>query len=243
MQNDGAGFLSGAAGGFFGSLGATAWGGANGKWGGIAGKYAGSDVGTIAFGALSGGVGAELSGGNFWKGAIAGGIVSGLNHVMHGIKEKQDLDAFAKEKFGADYKTKYGVKSLKWGSQMKKSGIETSDGLAIYDSKSEMITVGKDQVGGISYKGTTYISDGVASYGSTFLEGTIGHEFIHDYHNKIFNGNYNHSSSEYAAYQYTTDFMRCNGFETGGYNKILQGYQRYSNDKYHYGNIPGFKIP
>jgi hypothetical protein len=83
MQNDGAGFLSGASGGFFGSLGATAWGGANGKWKGIAGKYAGSDVGTIAFGALSGGVGAELSGGNFWQGAIAGGIVAGLNDVMH----------------------------------------------------------------------------------------------------------------------------------------------------------------
>ncbi len=83
MQNDGAGFLSGASGGFFGSLGATAWGGAGGKWQGIAGKYAGSDVGTIAFGALSGGVGAELSGGNFWQGAIAGGIVAGLNDVMH----------------------------------------------------------------------------------------------------------------------------------------------------------------
>lgn len=83
MQNNGAGFLSGAAGGFFGSLGATAWGGAGGKWQGIGGKYAGSAVGTIAFGALSGGVGAELSGGNFWQGAIAGGIVAGLNHVMH----------------------------------------------------------------------------------------------------------------------------------------------------------------
>ena len=83
MQNNGAGFLSGASGGFFGSLGATAWGGAGGKWGGIGGKYASSTVGTIAFGSLSGGVGAELSGGNFWKGAVTGGIVSGLNHAMH----------------------------------------------------------------------------------------------------------------------------------------------------------------
>jgi hypothetical protein len=88
MQNDGAGFLSGAAGGFFGSLGATAWGGAGGEWKGIGGKYAGSSVGTIAFGALSGGVGAELSGGNFWQGAIAGGIVAGLNDVMHNVANK-----------------------------------------------------------------------------------------------------------------------------------------------------------
>ncbi len=83
MQNDGAGFLSGASGGFFGSLGATAWGGAGGKWKGIGGDFGSSSVGTIAFGALSGGVGAELSGGNFWQGAIAGGIVAGLNDVMH----------------------------------------------------------------------------------------------------------------------------------------------------------------
>jgi hypothetical protein len=92
MQNDGAGFLSGAAGGFFGSLGATAWGGAGGEWKGIAGKYANSPVGTIAFGALSGGVGAELSGGNFWQGAIAGGIVAGLNDAMHNVQKKATLD-------------------------------------------------------------------------------------------------------------------------------------------------------
>lgn len=48
-----------------------------------AGKYASSTVGTIAFGALSGGIGAELSGGNFWQGAVTGGIVAGLNHAMH----------------------------------------------------------------------------------------------------------------------------------------------------------------
>jgi hypothetical protein len=92
MQNDGAGFLSGAAGGFFGTLGATAWGGAGGEWKGIGGKYAGSSVGTIAFGALSGGVGAELSGGNFWQGAIAGGIVSALNHSFHKTESSNMFD-------------------------------------------------------------------------------------------------------------------------------------------------------
>lgn len=76
MQSGGAGFWSGAAAGFFGSLGATAWSSA-------AGKYANSAVGTVAFGALSGGVGAELTGGNFWQGAVTGGIVSGLNHGLH----------------------------------------------------------------------------------------------------------------------------------------------------------------
>lgn len=51
-----------------GSLGASAFGA-------VAGDIANSTVGTIAFGALSGG--------NFWQGAVIGGIVAGLNHAMH----------------------------------------------------------------------------------------------------------------------------------------------------------------
>ncbi|MDY6024898.1 MAG: hypothetical protein SPI78_01450, partial [Bergeyella zoohelcum] len=71
-------FWSGA----LGSLGASAFGA-------IAGDFASSAGGTIAFGALSGGIGAELSGGNFWEGAVIGGIVAGLNHVAH--QEKQNI--------------------------------------------------------------------------------------------------------------------------------------------------------
>ena len=76
-------FLSGAAAGFFGNLGAEAWG-ASMKGLGLE-KFASSTVGTISFGALSGGVGAELTGGNFWNGVIIGGIVAGLNHVAHSM--------------------------------------------------------------------------------------------------------------------------------------------------------------
>ncbi len=76
-------FLSGAAGGFFGSLGSSAFGA-------IAGNFANSAVGTIAFGALSGGIGAELSGGNFWQGAVTGGIVAGLNHTLHRAGNGED---------------------------------------------------------------------------------------------------------------------------------------------------------
>jgi len=32
-----------------------------------------------------GGVASELTGGNFWEGAVIGGVVAGLNHVMHNI--------------------------------------------------------------------------------------------------------------------------------------------------------------
>ncbi|PDS24830.1 hypothetical protein [Flavobacterium branchiophilum] len=44
--------------------------------------------GTIAFGTLSGGAGAALTGGNFWQGAVTGLVVSALNHTFHGTPNK-----------------------------------------------------------------------------------------------------------------------------------------------------------
>ena len=53
----------------------------------------------VAFGALSGGVGAELSGGNFWQGAVTGGIVAGLNHAMHMEKTAVEPDPPVEDDF------------------------------------------------------------------------------------------------------------------------------------------------
>ncbi|SFD47441.1 hypothetical protein [Flavobacterium phragmitis] len=66
------------------SIAASAWsgGGENSNYHG-AGRFASSGVGMIAFGTVSGGVGAQLTGGNFWQGAVTGLVVSGLNHYMH----------------------------------------------------------------------------------------------------------------------------------------------------------------
>lgn len=48
------------------------------------GNFAKSAVGgTVGFSALSGGVGAELSGGNFWRGAGTGATIGLLNHCAH----------------------------------------------------------------------------------------------------------------------------------------------------------------
>lgn len=41
------------------------------------------DVSTMFFGTISGGLSAELTGGNFWQGAATGLVVSALNHVAH----------------------------------------------------------------------------------------------------------------------------------------------------------------
>lgn len=41
------------------------------------------DAATLLFGTVSGGLSAELTGGNFWEGAATGLVVSGLNHTLH----------------------------------------------------------------------------------------------------------------------------------------------------------------
>jgi RHS repeat-associated protein len=43
-------------------------------------------IGTVSSGALAGGIGAEIMGGNFWDGARIGAISAGLNHAYHSIQ-------------------------------------------------------------------------------------------------------------------------------------------------------------
>ncbi|MGU9938522.1 RHS repeat-associated core domain-containing protein [Empedobacter brevis] len=62
-----------------GALGSLAAGG----WGKIAGNFGKSTEGMITFGAISGGIGSYLVGGNFWQGFVIGGTVAGLNDAMH----------------------------------------------------------------------------------------------------------------------------------------------------------------
>lgn len=50
---------------------------------------ANNTIGMIAFGTVSGGAGAVMTGGNFWKGAVIGLFVSSLNHSFHSTGDKQ----------------------------------------------------------------------------------------------------------------------------------------------------------
>ncbi|PXY39076.1 hypothetical protein DMB65_19555 [Flavobacterium cheongpyeongense] len=71
---------------------------------GISGALGANNVaGMIAFGTVSAGAGAALTGGNFWQGAVTGLVVSGLNHAMHKMDE-----AFAKHKFDKEIDNAYG---------------------------------------------------------------------------------------------------------------------------------------
>lgn len=99
-------FWSGFAAGALSSIAASAWSGGSSasetySFGGCsstrqfvhAGLGAGTGkVGMIAFGTVSGGVGAKLTGGNFWQGAVTGLVVSGLNHALHSMQERTLLE-------------------------------------------------------------------------------------------------------------------------------------------------------
>ncbi|GIZ07745.1 RHS repeat-associated core domain-containing protein [Flavobacterium sp. UMI-01] len=99
-------FWSGFAAGALSSIASSAWqgGGATSNYHG-AGSFAKSGAGMIAFGTVSGGVGARLTGGNFWQGAVTGLVVSGLNHAMHQIEDpnKQLAKRIASE-YGYDWR-------------------------------------------------------------------------------------------------------------------------------------------
>lgn len=56
------------------------------------------NVSTMFFGSVSGGLSAELTGGNFWEGAAIGLTVSALNHGMHKMFQKRNLPSFSKLK-------------------------------------------------------------------------------------------------------------------------------------------------
>jgi len=73
----GQGFLSGAAGNLIGGGANSLLQNAGAGW---------QALGTVGAGALAGGVGAEIMGGNFWDGARNGAISAGLNHAYHSIQ-------------------------------------------------------------------------------------------------------------------------------------------------------------
>src|SRR5690606_26113275 len=55
--------------------------------------FGSGDVATVLYGTVSGGLSAELTGGNFWQGAATGLVVSGLNHVAHRMMVKSIVNA------------------------------------------------------------------------------------------------------------------------------------------------------
>ena len=107
-SENGSGFFQGFVSGALGSLGAKGWTA-------MVGENVAKNGGMIAFGALSGGIGAELSGGNFFKGFMIGGVVAGFNDLLHSDGPKPKISTWLRNylnksglfSFTADY-TKNG---------------------------------------------------------------------------------------------------------------------------------------
>lgn len=103
-------FWSGFAAGAVSSIASSVWVGVgpdNGGWHGLGGCKGSSNVGMIAFGTVSGGVSAKLTGGNFWQGAVAGLFVSALNHA--GTHNRVNSKKIFYSRFKKDSNGKYIV--------------------------------------------------------------------------------------------------------------------------------------
>ena len=112
-------FVQGFASGALGSLGAE-------MFGQVAGSWSNSTGGQILFGALSGGVGAELSGGNFWQGAVTGGIVAGLNHQMHKMELSQNRGK-QKQTHTQEQQLEKTLKNIKVGDSIEGTELSVVD--------------------------------------------------------------------------------------------------------------------
>lgn len=170
-------FFSGA----LGSLGASAFGT-------IAGKVANTTVGTIAFGALAGGIGSELSGGNFWKGALIGGIVAGLNDMMHNMQSAEEATTIAETELKA-----VGVTDINEVAPNKQESINTvlkTKTLSSMHTKSGKVPVKFGTPSNDAYlgeaspnAGSTKATEVIINKNKTFtyytLYGTVGHELNH----------------------------------------------------------------
>lgn len=91
----GGNFWQGFSAGAVSSMVSTVWSGGEFNnsyvWKGIGGAWGSNDFGLLAFGTVSGGVGAALTKGNFWVGSATGLSVTLLNHVAHKISARKTL--------------------------------------------------------------------------------------------------------------------------------------------------------
>jgi len=163
-------FFSAMVAGALGSLGAAGWGRLM-KGAGL-GQFANSTLGIVSFGAISGGIGAELSGGNFWQGAVVGGLVAGLNHALHKIditSQKGDDGKLIRQK-------------IKQKIDVTDPILKTIEGSGALDEYISKMIGTSDHLKGVG-KAAGYIGMGASVYvtGAEFYDGNIsGLEFTFD---------------------------------------------------------------
>jgi RHS repeat-associated protein len=179
-------------------------------WGG-AGNFANKSFGTIAFGTVAGGVTAELSGGNFWQGAVTGLFVSGLNHFAHKLivrgmiydrlKTAGIEDPYAEASYAGLSLEEFGLKVFP--DLMKQANNPEFEKKETIDSKGSLglTPVGSnDLTGKQTFRGPVQIAR--AAFRSYMqLASTIGHELNHVI--DCVNGNmtawFRHGGEEYRS--------------------------------------------
>ncbi|WP_370901321.1 hypothetical protein [Chryseobacterium gossypii] len=114
----------------------------------VAGKFASSAVGAIASGTILGGVGSELTGGNFWEGAVIGGFVAGLNHAMHRMNGPGDDELIKK----LTPEQRKQLEQIKSGTQLTTEALQKTGLDKVLDNWIENTALGKNlKVGIVDY--------------------------------------------------------------------------------------------
>ncbi|TRX37024.1 RHS repeat-associated core domain-containing protein [Flavobacterium restrictum] len=146
------------------------------------------NAGMIAFGSISGGAGAALTGGNFWQGAVTGLVVSGLNHAMHKMQERQSFKEQLKAK-GINPNGKFGFteeaigKNINAIKELRMLASKADSKISAYEFREALVTENGMEAYGESemmpdnsWKVSLSMSKIVTNLDFVY---TIGHEFTH----------------------------------------------------------------
>ena len=230
-------FWSGFAAGALSSIAANAWsgGGESSNYHG-AGRFANSDVGMIAFGTVSGGAGAALTGGNFWQGAVTGLVVSGLNHAMHKIHENK-INSIADESLlNSNYDPDRDISQIDESSRdlyvkgMRKN-VDLAD-ILYNDAGNPNIKYDSaiTDYGGYNNKEVTIYAKAFTTNRDLFL--TIMHEGLHawDYHHGLMSawGSKSRVITETRAYE-MMHYLYNNVFNNGDHSHYYNLYHKMAN--------------
>ncbi|HIB8182296.1 TPA: hypothetical protein ACWX1I_003714, partial [Elizabethkingia anophelis] len=175
---------------------------------------------------IAGGIGSELTGGNFWQGVVIGGMVAGLNDALHKIGEKAQVKYILEhqlEDAGYDPWKKPTVSKEYADKMIHKVGVLKAQ-YELGGNRGKVAGITYDN----SYNGKTIVSTGdiYLSNGSntdTFksnisLSVRLFHELKHVvyYHNPSFSSMLKYSGQKREDYQHFLIYKEINNVLLNG---------------------------
>ncbi len=173
-----------------------------------------SGAGMVAFGTVSGGAGAHLSGGNFWQGAVTGFTVSFLNHTFHNIQEKHKFFNRLRKHYEGKSGNDFVLSEKEFKFLVRKGDINYN----------KFVRVGENR-----YEVSINFYDSDTDLALSFGRATLSYSVVND--KKVFDGfydRYDFDSKELGVRSYTNEAM------TRTYNTLFEGksYNIYYNKAY-----------